>query len=125
MITPRIPRLASGICTELGDHRFDAELTDYSPDTLVRLLAVPTIPRSAQEVRRFSQLTGANQVDVRILRDNIDNEIFELEELRKPTGPARLQSKSRQQSLPARRARLRLAEKAFGICASAWRRFQP
>src|SRR6202011_5877164 len=29
-----------------------------------------------------SQLGGANQVDVRILRDNIDNEIFELEELK-------------------------------------------
>src|SRR5206468_3498473 len=30
----------------------------------------------------YSQLSGANQVDVRILRENIDNEIFELEELR-------------------------------------------
>ena len=29
----------------------------------------------------FLHLPGANQVDVRILRDNIDNEIFELEEL--------------------------------------------
>jgi uncharacterized protein (DUF885 family) len=29
----------------------------------------------------FSKLTGANQVDVRILRENIDNSIFELEEL--------------------------------------------
>ena len=30
----------------------------------------------------YKQLTGANQVDVRILRDNIDYEIFRLEELR-------------------------------------------
>src|SRR5436309_15466631 len=30
----------------------------------------------------YKQLTGANQVDVRILRDNIDSEIFRLEELR-------------------------------------------
>ena len=30
----------------------------------------------------YKQLTGANQVDVRILRDNVDREIFSLEELR-------------------------------------------
>src|SRR6266436_2295959 len=71
--------------TELGDHRFDAELTDYSPDTLVRLLARARQFREAlKKFDDFSQLTGPNQVDVRILRDNIDNEIFELEELREP-----------------------------------------
>src|SRR2546430_175148 len=69
--------------TELGDHRFDAELTDYSPDTLVRLLARARQFREAlKKFDDFSQLTGANQVDVRILRDNVDNEIFELEELK-------------------------------------------
>src|SRR3982074_3501966 len=69
--------------TELGDHRFDAELTDYSPATLVRLLARARQFREAlKKFDDFSQLTGANQVDVRILRDNIDNEIFELEELK-------------------------------------------
>src|SRR6266404_4646838 len=69
--------------TELGDHRFDAELTDYSPDTLVRLLA--RARQFREKLKKFndvSQLSGANQVDVRILRDNIDNEIFELEELK-------------------------------------------
>ena len=30
----------------------------------------------------YKQLTGANQVDVRILRDNVESEIFRLEELR-------------------------------------------
>jgi len=69
--------------TELGDHRFDAELTDYSPDALVRLLERARQFREAlKKFDDFSQLTGANQVDVRILRDNIDNEIFELEELK-------------------------------------------
>ena len=69
--------------TELGDHRFDAELTDYSPDTLVRLLARARQFREAlKKFDDFSQLTGANQVDVRILRDNIDNEIFKLEDLK-------------------------------------------
>src|SRR5256714_1863196 len=69
--------------TELGDHRFDGLLTDYSPETRARMLA------SAKQVRDaltkfddYTQLTGANQVDVRILRDNVDSEIFRLEELR-------------------------------------------
>src|SRR5207302_11413227 len=69
--------------TEQGDHRFDAELTDYSPDTLVRLLERARQFREAlKKFDDFSQLTGANQVDVRIVRYNIDNEIFELEELK-------------------------------------------
>jgi len=69
--------------TELGDHRFDDTLSDYSAETRSRMLA------SAKQVREalkkfddYKQLTGANQVDVRILRDNVDREIFSLEELR-------------------------------------------
>jgi uncharacterized protein (DUF885 family) len=69
--------------TELGDHRFDAALTDYSTESRARMLA------NAKQVREvlkkfddYKQLTGPNQVDVRILRDNIDYEIFRLEELR-------------------------------------------
>ena len=69
--------------TELGDHRFDDKLSDYSPDTRNRLLA--RAKQFREKLKTFndvSQLGGANQVDVRILRDNIDNEIFELEELK-------------------------------------------
>jgi uncharacterized protein (DUF885 family) len=69
--------------TELGDHRFDAALTDYSAESRARMLS------NAKQVREalktfddYKQLTGPNQVDVRILRDNIDYEIFRLEELR-------------------------------------------
>jgi uncharacterized protein (DUF885 family) len=69
--------------TELGDHRFDGVLTDYSPETRTRMLA------SAKQVREalkkfddYKQLTGPNQVDARILRDNVDYQIFSLEELR-------------------------------------------
>jgi uncharacterized protein (DUF885 family) len=69
--------------TELGDHRFDQELTDYSTATRDRQLArAKHFRESLQAFDDFSRLTGANQVDVRILRDNIDNEIFELEELK-------------------------------------------
>src|SRR6202049_3667314 len=69
--------------TELGDHRFDDKLSDYSPDTRNRLLA--RAKQFREKLKTFndvSQLGGANQVDVRILRDNIDSEIFELEELK-------------------------------------------
>jgi uncharacterized protein (DUF885 family) len=69
--------------TELGEHRFDGLLTDYSRETRDRLLANAKQVREAlQKFDDFTQLIGPNQVDVRILRDNIDNEIFELEELR-------------------------------------------
>jgi uncharacterized protein (DUF885 family) len=69
--------------TELGDHRFDDQLSDYSSDSRLRQLARTKQFRDAlQRFSDVSQLTGANQVDVRILRDNIDNEIFELEELK-------------------------------------------
>src|SRR6266478_2134684 len=69
--------------TELGDHRFDGLLTDYSAETRSRLLTNAKQVRGAlKKFDDFSQLTGPNQIDVRILRDNIDNEIFELEELR-------------------------------------------
>jgi uncharacterized protein (DUF885 family) len=69
--------------TELGDHRFDDQLSDYLPDARNRLLA--RAKQFREKLKKFndvSQLSGANQVDVRILRDNIDNEIFELEELK-------------------------------------------
>src|SRR6266849_4281172 len=69
--------------TELGDHRFDGVLSDYSPETRARMLATAKQVRDAlKKFDDYKQLTGANQVDVRILRDNIDNEIFELEELK-------------------------------------------
>jgi uncharacterized protein (DUF885 family) len=69
--------------TELGEHRFDDQLTDYSVATRVRQLARAKQFREAlKKFDDISQLTGANRVDVRILRDNIDNEIFELEEFK-------------------------------------------
>ncbi len=71
--------------TELGDHRFDDQLSDYSLEARNRLLARSR--KFREELNKFgdiSQLTGANRVDVRILRDNIDNQIFELEELKEP-----------------------------------------
>ncbi len=69
--------------TELGDHRFDGVLSDYSLETRSRMLASAKQFREAlKKFDDYKQLTGANQVDVRILRDNVDREIFSLEELR-------------------------------------------
>ena len=69
--------------TELGDHRFDGVLTDYSPETRTRMLANAKQVREAlQKFDDYKQLAGSNQVDVRILRDNVEGEIFRLEELR-------------------------------------------
>src|SRR5438132_11267319 len=71
--------------TELGDHRFDGILSDYSPETRARMLAkAKQVHNALKKFDDYKQLTGANQVDVRILRDNVDYEIFKLEELREP-----------------------------------------
>lgn len=69
--------------TELGDHRFDEQLTDYSVDSRQRqLIRAKQFQEALQQFDDATQLTGPNQVDVRILRDNVDNEIFKLEELK-------------------------------------------
>jgi uncharacterized protein (DUF885 family) len=71
--------------TQLGDHRFDDQLSDYSAATRNRELA--RAKQFREELKKFDdykQLSGPNQVDVRILRDNVDNEIFQLEELKEP-----------------------------------------
>ncbi len=69
--------------TELGDHRFDDRLTDYSPEAFANELArAKKIRQELESLHDLSQLTGANRVDVRILKENIENEIFELEELK-------------------------------------------
>src|SRR5580704_4297607 len=69
--------------TELGDHRFDGALSDYTAETRNRMLASAKQFREAlKKFDDYKQLTGSNQVDVRTLRDNIDREIFSLEELR-------------------------------------------
>jgi uncharacterized protein (DUF885 family) len=69
--------------TELGDHRFDAEVTDYSPEMRERLLSgAKQFREKLKEFSDISKLTAANQVDVRILREEVESEIFNLEELR-------------------------------------------
>ncbi|MDQ6808257.1 MAG: DUF885 domain-containing protein [Verrucomicrobiota bacterium] len=69
--------------TELGDHRFDDRLTDYSNEALAKELArAKQFRQQLEAFNDLSQLTGANKVDVRLLKDSIDNEIFGLEALK-------------------------------------------
>jgi uncharacterized protein (DUF885 family) len=70
--------------TELGDHRFDAQLTDYSPEAQARELATQKEFRDKLNAIDGSQVTGANNVDFRIVKENIDYKIFQAEELKEP-----------------------------------------
>ena len=69
--------------TQLGDHRFDDRLTDYSPSNRDRLLArEKQFMVALKDFEDPSKLSGPNQVDVRILRENVEGRIFELAELK-------------------------------------------
>src|SRR5438874_766066 len=70
--------------TELGDHRFDDQLTDYSAQARAKELATQREFREKLNALDGSQLTGANNVDFRILKENIDYKIFQAEELKEP-----------------------------------------
>ena len=70
--------------TDLGDHRFDGQLTDYSSDARAKDLATQKEFRDKLNAIDGSQLTGANNIDFRILKENIDYQIFRAEELKEP-----------------------------------------
>ena len=70
--------------TELGDHRFDGELTDYSAEARAKDLVTQKEFRDKLNAIDGTQLTGANNIDFRILKENIDYEIFRAEELKEP-----------------------------------------
>ena len=70
--------------TELGDHRFDGQLTDYSAEARAKELATQREFREKLNALDGSQLTGANNVDFRILKESIDYKIFQAEELKEP-----------------------------------------
>lgn len=69
--------------TELGDHRFDDKLADYSAEARNQELARAKEARQNLEaLTDLSQLTGPNKVDLRLLKDKVDYRIFSLEELK-------------------------------------------
>src|SRR5438876_12438975 len=66
--------------TELGDHRFDGQLTDYSSDAQTKDLGTQKEFHDKLNAIDGSQLTGSGNVDFRILKENIDYKIFHDEE---------------------------------------------
>jgi uncharacterized protein (DUF885 family) len=68
--------------TELGDHRFDGQLTDYSPEARAKELTAQKAFRDKLDGIDGSRLTGANNIDFRILKENIDYKIFQAQELK-------------------------------------------
>src|SRR5260370_18364489 len=70
--------------TELGDHRFDGQLTDYSAEARAKDLAAQKEFHDKLKGIDGSQVTGANGVDFRILKENVDYKIFPAEELKEP-----------------------------------------
>lgn len=69
--------------TELGDHRFDDKLTDYSKEARAKELAAQKeFLVKLKAFKNTDQLTGANSVDFRILMESVEGEIFGLEELK-------------------------------------------
>ena len=70
--------------TELGDHRFDGQLTDYSREARTKDLASQKEFRGKLNTIDAPQLTGVNNVDFRILKENIDYQIFRAEQLKEP-----------------------------------------
>src|SRR5436190_4439411 len=72
--------------TSLGDHRFDDKLTDYSDEAEAKeLKRAKDFRQQLEAFNDLTKLTGPNRVDVRLLKDNIDNEIFGIEELKERT----------------------------------------
>src|SRR5436853_1228922 len=70
--------------TELGDHRFGGQLTDYSSEARAKDLVAQKEFRDKLNAIDGSQLIGANNIDFRILKENIDYQIFRAEELKEP-----------------------------------------
>src|SRR5207245_9971269 len=53
--------------TELGDHRFDSVLSDYSAQTLGRMVAsAKQVRESLKKFDDYEQLTAANKEELRI-----------------------------------------------------------
>ena len=78
-------RLNPEEATELGDHRYDGRLSDYSPaglkasgDVARKYLAALDLLYQTER----AALTGANRVDAQILQTNLEYHLFTLEQLR-------------------------------------------
>src|SRR5205809_3282442 len=85
--------------TELGDHRLDGQLTEYSSEARAKELATQKEFRDKLSAIDGSQLTGANNVDFRILKENIDYSIYQAEQLKEAEWKPRVYMQSLASSL--------------------------
>ena len=89
--------------TELGDHRFDGRLTDYSPEAQAKELATQKEFRDKLNAVDGSQVTGANKVDFREIGTG-KRRTFNLDELvRLSAAKKSLSSVPRKRKAPKRR----------------------
>jgi uncharacterized protein (DUF885 family) len=75
-------RLNPENATQLGDHRFDGELTDYSVDGIKANVATMQRHLAALAHIDAGKLTGPNRVDAQILKLNLEAQVFRLVELK-------------------------------------------
>src|SRR3712207_547060 len=75
-------RLHPETATQLGDHRYDDKLTDWSAEARAKELAEQKAVLAKLNAFDASKLSVTNNVDFRILKDNVESEIFDLEEMK-------------------------------------------
>jgi uncharacterized protein (DUF885 family) len=74
-------RLSPVSATQTGDHRFDAELDDFSADGRARALAFSKAMLAELEALDRSKLSRENQVDASVLRNQLRYDVFNAEQL--------------------------------------------
>ena len=75
-------RLDPEWATDLGDHRFDDQLTDMSEDGLAGAAATLADHRDELDSLDAAELEPADAVDAQILRSGLDRRLFGLQQLR-------------------------------------------
>jgi uncharacterized protein (DUF885 family) len=78
-------RLDPEWATDLGDHRFDDQLTDLSEDGLAGAAATLADHRDALDSLDADELGPADAVDAQILRSGLDRRLFGLQQLHEHT----------------------------------------
>jgi uncharacterized protein (DUF885 family) len=68
--------------TALGEHRYDANLDDVSPDGQARRVGLARQLLAQLQTLDISQLTRAHQVDSRLLKNELEYEIWAVEQLK-------------------------------------------
>lgn len=68
--------------TTLGDHRYDNEVSDYSPAGVAASRALAAAYLDSVKSIELGGLNAANRIDCRILRTNLEYALFQIDSLR-------------------------------------------